>query len=376
MSIRVKFLIACLCCALIPLIGYAGYTYARTVQHLDRLENGQLAARETAVSQALDDMVSRELADVDDTVTWPAFVSAVEREDVRWLRRQLAALPVVAAGGTAQLFTPDGRLLLAAGPSGAGSLWTSPEVQHVVGLEAPAAGYETLAGRLSIAAAERVEGGSGPRQPLAVLAVARPVDRVLLDTIGCLRGGAGLTGLAGYGRARSSPAATPPPGGNGVLNQFGETFTQGRHRSAYLGVYDVDGYRSGLVAGLHGAERRQRGGRGDPHRRGGGPGGGARGGDHRRAARVAAHQQATPGAGRGRGRHRRRETRQEIHVQRQRRGRAARRGVQHDVRAGHRAGDGPLGQASAASPRSSPTSMWSSARRSPTRWTSRRSCRA
>ena len=246
MSIRVKFLIACLCCALIPLIGYAGYTYALTVQHLDRLENGQLAARETAVSQALDDMVSRELADVDDTVTWPAFVSAVEREDVRWLRRQLAALPVVAAGGTAQLFTPGGRLLLAAGPSGAGSLWTSPEIQHVVGLGAPAAGYETLAGRLSIAAAERVEGGSGPQQPLAVLAVARPLDRVLLDTI------------RSYAGVQVSPAsqdmteafvttATPPPAGNGVLNQFGETFTRGGQRSAYLGVYDVDGYRSGLV---------------------------------------------------------------------------------------------------------------------------------
>ncbi|MGE5228647.1 MAG: HD domain-containing phosphohydrolase [Deltaproteobacteria bacterium] len=246
MSIRVKFLIACLCCALIPLIGYAGYTYARTVQHLGRLENGQLAAREMAVSQALDDAVTRELADVDDTVTWPAFVRAVEREDVPWLRRQLAALPAVAVGGTAQLFTPGGQLMVAAGPPGAGSLWTGPEVQHVVGLGAPAAGYETLAGRLSIVAAERVEGGSGPQQPLAVLAVARPLDRVLLDTI---RSYAGVQVTPASQDATDAfiATATPPPAGNGVLNQFGDTFTRGEYRSAYLGVYDVDGYRSGLV---------------------------------------------------------------------------------------------------------------------------------
>ena len=32
-----------------------------------------------------------------------------------------------------------------------------------------------------------------------------------------------------------------------MLNQFGEAFTQGAQRSAYLGVYDTDGFRSGLV---------------------------------------------------------------------------------------------------------------------------------
>jgi class 3 adenylate cyclase/HAMP domain-containing protein len=246
MSIRIKFLIACLCCALIPLIGYAGYTYARTLQHLDRLENGQLAARETAVSQALDDVVLRELADVSETVAWPAFARAVEREDAPWLLRQLAALPVVKAGGAAQLFTPRGRLVLAAGPSGAGSLWTVPEVQHVVSLGAAATGYETLDGRLSIVAAEHVEGGSGPQQPIAVLAVARPVDRVLLDKI---RSYAGVHVAPASRDATEAfiTTATPPPAGSGGMNQFGEAFTQGDYRSAYLGVYDVDGYRSGLV---------------------------------------------------------------------------------------------------------------------------------
>lgn len=35
--------------------------------------------------------------------------------------------------------------------------------------------------------------------------------------------------------------------GSGVLNQIGETFTAGGYRNAFLGVYDVDGYRTGLV---------------------------------------------------------------------------------------------------------------------------------
>ena len=79
-----------------------------------------------------------------------------------------------------------------------------------------------------------------------MLAVARPVDEAMLATIGSYAGV----------RVRPAPqavterfvtAATPPPASNGVMNQFGETFTQGSDRSAYLGVYDVDGYRSGLV---------------------------------------------------------------------------------------------------------------------------------
>jgi HD-GYP domain-containing protein (c-di-GMP phosphodiesterase class II) len=246
MSIRVKLLIACLSCALVPLIAYAGYTYARTVQNLERLESGQLAARELAVSQALDDAVSQELAGVGSTVAWPAFVTAVQSGDVGWLRQQLAALPAVVAGGSAQLYTPKGRLLVAAGQSGTRSLWPVPEVQRVLWTNAPAAGYETLDGRLSIAAAEHVKTGSGPQQPLAVLAVARPVDQELLGTIGS------------YAGVRVAPAprevagefvtaTTPPSAGNEVLNQFGEAFTQGAQRSAYLGVYDTDGFRSGLV---------------------------------------------------------------------------------------------------------------------------------
>jgi len=51
---------------------------------------------------------------------------------VGWLRQQLAALPAVASGGSAQLFTPGGRLLLGAGASGTGSLWLIPEVQQAI----------------------------------------------------------------------------------------------------------------------------------------------------------------------------------------------------------------------------------------------------
>ena len=106
-----------------------------------------------------------------------------------WLRQQLAALPAVAAGGAAQLFTPEGRLCsppVRQGPARSGlcrrssaSFWT----------DAPAAGYETLDGRLSIAAAEYVRTGSGSRQPLAVLVVARPVDQKLLGYHRFLCGG-------------------------------------------------------------------------------------------------------------------------------------------------------------------------------------------
>ena len=243
MSIRVKLLIACLGCALVPLIGYAGFTYARTARNLERLESGLMAARETAVSQALDDAASQERTVVGDTAAWPAFVSAVRRDDVTWLRRQLAGL---AAGGTAQLFTPGGRLLLSAGPSETGSLFLQPEVQHVVTMNTSASGYETLDGRLSIVTAQPVGDGSASQRQAAVLAVARPVDEAILATIGSYAG-VSVRPAPQAVTERFVTAATPPPVSNGVLNQFGEMFTQGSRRSAYLGVYDVDGFRSGLV---------------------------------------------------------------------------------------------------------------------------------
>ncbi len=243
MSIRVKLLIACLACALVPLIGYAGYTYARTARNLERLESGLMAARETAVSQALDDAASQERTVVGDTAAWPAFVSAIRRDDVTWLRRQLADL---AAGGTAQLFTPGGRLLLSAGPSETGSLFLQPEVQHVVTMNASASGYETLDGRLSIVTAQPVGDGAASQRQAAVLAVARPVDEAILATIGSYAG-VSVRPAPQAVTERFVTAATPPPVSNGVLNQFGEMFTQGSRRSAYLGVYDVDGFRSGLV---------------------------------------------------------------------------------------------------------------------------------
>ena len=126
-------------------------------------------------------------------------------------------------------------------------------------------------------AAAYVDDGSASQQPLAVLAVTRPVDRAVLATIGSYAG-VRVTPAPQDVAERFITATTPPPASNGVLNQFGETFTQGSRRSAYLGVYDVDGFRSGLVQVLDRAERRHGGGRGDPHGRAGGPGGGARGG--------------------------------------------------------------------------------------------------
>ena len=245
MSIRAKVVVACLCCALIPLLGYAGYTYARTVQHLGELENDQLAAREIAVAQALDDVLTEELANVGDLATWPAFVEAAERGDVGWLREQLAAMPDVAAGGSAQLFTPDGELLLAVGASGADSLWLAPEVQRTAGTGTPAAGYETLDGRLSLAAAGFVTTGSDPGEPVALLAVARPVDEQMLGTIGSYAGV--RVAVAPPAVAERLTTATSAQAGSGVVNQFGETFTDGDFRRAYLGVNDTDGYRSGLI---------------------------------------------------------------------------------------------------------------------------------
>ena len=244
MSIRVKIVIACLGCALVPLITYAVYTYARTIAHLDQLEEAQLAAREIAVGQALDDVLSEELADLGGTATWGAFVRAVERGDAGWLRRHLASLPDVSAGGTAQLITPDGELLVSAGSTGAKSLWLVPEVQRVAGLGGQAAGYETLDGRLSIAAARTIRSDSG--EPRAVLAVVRPVDEQLLSTIGSYAGVRVQVAPADVAEEFRS-AGAPDQATDGVMNQFGETFTDDDSRSAYLGVYDTDGYRSGLI---------------------------------------------------------------------------------------------------------------------------------
>ena len=246
MSIRVKIVIACLSCALVPLITYAGYTYARTVGHLHRLEDAQLAAREIAVGQALDDVLSEELSDLGDTATWAAFVRAVERGDAGRLRRQLAALPDVTAGGTAQLVTPDGELLVSAGAAGSEPLWLVPEVQRVAGVGGEAAGYENLGGRLMIAAARTVPSGPGPGETLAVLAVARPVDEQLLSTIGSYAGVRVQVAPADVAEKFRS-AGAPDQATDGAMNQFGETFTDDDSRSAYLGVYDTDGYRSGLI---------------------------------------------------------------------------------------------------------------------------------
>ena len=89
MSLRTRLLIACLCCALVPLIGYAGFTYARTVRHLTELEEAQLAAREIAVGQALDDRLTEELGDLGATASWGEFVAATRRRDLGWARRHL-----------------------------------------------------------------------------------------------------------------------------------------------------------------------------------------------------------------------------------------------------------------------------------------------
>ncbi len=64
----------------------------------------------------------------------------------------------------------------------------SPEGQHVVAFMAPASGYETLEGRLSVVAAQGIAATSGSGAPLAVLAVARPVGREILEGVGSYAG--------------------------------------------------------------------------------------------------------------------------------------------------------------------------------------------
>ena len=79
-----------------------------------------------------------------------------------------------------------------------------------------------------------------------VLVVTRPVDQSLLATIGSYAG-VRVTPAPQAVVKQFKVATASGQAGNGVLNQFGSTFTDGTYRSAYLGVYDTDGYRSGLV---------------------------------------------------------------------------------------------------------------------------------
>ncbi len=247
MSIRTRLLVACLCCAFVPLIGYAGFTYARTVRHLSELQEAQLAAREIAVGQALDDRLTEELGDLAATASWDEFVAATRRRDLRWARRQMAAMPTVTSGGAAQLYTLDGEPLLTAGPPSAPSLWRSAAVVSTLTGGAPAAGYEMLDGRLSIVVAQLVRGPAAGSEPLAVLASARAVDHAMLATIGSYAGAVvtvpPLTVVEELAGVEASSAA-----GSGVLGEVGERVHEGDYLGAYLAVHDADGFRSGLVA--------------------------------------------------------------------------------------------------------------------------------
>jgi len=246
MSIRTRLLIACLCCALVPLIGYAGFTYVRTVRHLGELEEAQLAAREIAVGQALDDRLTEELGDLGATASWTEFAAAIRRRDLGWVRQQMAAMPTVTSGGAAQLSTLDGEPLLTAGPPTTPSLWRSAAVVSTLTGGAPAAGYEMLDGRLSIVVAQLVRGPAAGSEPLAVLAAARPVDHAMLATIGSYAGAVvtvpPLTVVEELAGVEASSAA-----GSGVLGEVGERVREGEYLSAYLAVHDADGFRSGLV---------------------------------------------------------------------------------------------------------------------------------
>jgi HAMP domain-containing protein len=196
-----------------------------------------LTAREIAVDRALDDAVSTERATVGETATSSAFVKAVRRGDVEWLRQQLATLPEVVGGGSAQLWSSKGRLIASAGPVGiddrlllAGGIARRDSPYQLSG--APGGGYETHGGRLSIFATQPMMASSASEDPYAGFEVWRPVDKRMLDTIGSYAGVRLTTAppdIVGKLRLQS---------GGGVPNQYGATFIRGSYRDAYLGMYD------------------------------------------------------------------------------------------------------------------------------------------
>jgi len=244
-----RLVVACLCCAVIPLLGYAVFTYTRTARALSDLEHARFVEREVAVSQALDDLTAEELAATGKYAEWSAFAAAMARGDSTWIREQLTSLAGT-RGAFAQVYGPDGRLLLAVGSAaGARSLLRLPETMRARGepplAGVPTTGFETLDGRLSVVSAELISGQGDGSSPAGLLVIGRPVDERMLATIDAATDV--HVSLAAAKAVAGKQTAAPGGASVAVLNQVGPPFDDGRYRSVYLAVYDSDGYRTGLV---------------------------------------------------------------------------------------------------------------------------------
>ena len=239
---------ACLCCAVIPLVAYASYTYVKTERAMRDLESVRLVEREIAVGRALDDLSQASLSASEHYASWGPLVSALAHGDNTAVRRQLETL-AAAPGSLAQAYSPGGRLLVSGGGGAVSqSLWKLPEVNRLVsgrtGNEATA-GFATIDGGLWVVSAEYIHPAGDPADPLGVLVTARPLGA---DTI------ASLDAALDVHLTPADPEATKAATGDqtagaasGVLNQVGAPFDDSDSRSVYLAVYDADGYRSGLV---------------------------------------------------------------------------------------------------------------------------------
>jgi len=177
-SVRTRIAVACVCCAVIPLVAYATYTYVKTAHTLRDLEAVRLVEREVAVGRALDDLTTAALSSSADYASWPRLLAALGREDNTTVRRQLETL-AASPGAVAQIYSTDGRLLVSGGGGAVqSSLWAVPEVKRLVtnvtGGE-PTAGFETIDGKLWVVSAEYAHRYRSTR-PLGVLVTARPLD--------------------------------------------------------------------------------------------------------------------------------------------------------------------------------------------------------
>ena len=237
---------ACVCCAVVPLVAYAGFTYARTARALRSQEDTRFVEREVAVGRALDDLTTAELGAIGSYAQWDRFGAALQRGDSTWLRGQMDSL-AGPPGAVAQVFSPDGKLLVASGSSVAGSLWGTSEAGHVVsfGQDAAAAGFETLNGQLALVSAQFVSRPEHSGRHLGLLVVARPVDASVLADVEAATGV--RLSVAGGGAAAAAGGGASGGAASGVLNQVGRPFDRGHYRDVYLAVYNIDGYRAGLV---------------------------------------------------------------------------------------------------------------------------------
>ena len=178
-SVRTRIAVACLLCAVVPLVAYAMSTYLRASGTLRDEQHTRFVEREVAVGRALDDLTVAELQAIGAYARWGRFAGAVRAGDNQWLRGQLETL-ASRSGGTAQVLSTDGRLLLSSGRQlSSTALWRLPEVQDIVDdviVDMPASGFETVGGRLVIVTAEYITPPGRPDDKVGLLVISRPVD--------------------------------------------------------------------------------------------------------------------------------------------------------------------------------------------------------